>query len=44
LNEAAEYFGKYNNGVVAITLGKDGTLIGIQGETRIIPSISYKTS
>ena len=42
LNEAAEYFGKYNNGVFAITLGKDGTLIGIQGETRIIPSIPIK--
>jgi len=28
--------------VFAITLGKDGTLLGINGETRIIPSIKIK--
>jgi len=30
------------NSVFAITLGKDGTLLGLNGETKIIPSIKIK--
>jgi fructokinase len=40
LNAAAQEFLKIPNVVFAITLGKDGTLLGFQGETTIIPSIA----
>ncbi len=39
VEEAAAVFAKKSNAVFAITLGKDGTLLGFQKETLIIPSI-----
>ncbi len=42
LEEAAENLLANIPGVFTITLGKDGTLLGIQGKTYIIPSIQIK--
>jgi fructokinase len=42
LEEATAVFLKKTNALFAITLGKDGTLLGINHETRIIPSIPVK--
>jgi fructokinase len=42
LEAATAIFLEKTNALFAITLGKDGTLLGINGETRIIPSISVK--
>jgi fructokinase len=39
---AAVFFEKLNNAVFAITLGKEGTLLGRNGKTEIIESISIK--
>ena len=39
LNDAAAYFRKMSKAVFAITLGKEGTLLGLNGETFIVPSI-----
>ena len=39
VEEAAAVFAEKSNAVFAITLGKDGTLLGFQKETLIIPSI-----
>ena len=38
--DAASSFLQKTNAVFAITLGKDGTLLGLNGETHIIPSIA----
>jgi fructokinase len=40
--DAAEDFIKKTKAVFAITLGKEGTLVGINGKTVIIPSITVK--
>jgi len=40
VEEAAAVFAEKSNAVFAITLGKDGTLLGFQKETLIIPSIA----
>lgn len=42
LTDAVEVFLQKTSAVFAITLGKDGTLLGINGETAIIPSIPVK--
>ncbi len=42
LEEAARQFLDKTNAVFAITLGKEGTLLGRDGKTRIIPSIAVK--
>ena len=42
LADAANDFLARTQSVFAITLGKDGTLLGINGETMIIPSIKIK--
>ena len=42
LEEAAENLLANIPGVFTITLGKDGTLLGLQGKTYIIPSIQIK--
>jgi fructokinase len=39
LNDAAAFFTKKSRAIFAITLGKEGTLLGLNGETFIIPSI-----
>lgn len=39
LNDAVDIFLKRNKAVFAITLGKDGTLLGMNNKTTIIPSI-----
>ena len=39
LNDAAAYLRKMSKAVFAITLGKEGTLLGLNGETFIVPSI-----
>jgi fructokinase len=39
IEEAAKIFSELTNAVFAITLGKEGTLLSINGSTRIIPSI-----
>ena len=39
LQDAAAYLARLSNAVFAITLGKEGTLLGINGQTTIIPSI-----
>ncbi len=39
VEEAAAVFAEMSNAVFAITLGKDGTLLGFQKETLLIPSI-----
>lgn len=39
LNDAVETLLEKTRGIFAITLGKDGTLLGMNGSTRIIPSI-----
>lgn len=40
VDEAAVVFAEKSNAVFAITLGKDGTLLGFQKETLLIPSIA----
>jgi fructokinase len=40
VEEAAAVFAEKSNAVFAITLGKDGTLLGFQNETLLIPSIA----
>jgi fructokinase len=40
VEEAAVVFAEKSNAVFAITLGKDGTLLGFQNETLLIPSIA----
>lgn len=42
LEQAAAHFFSISKAVFAITLGKEGTLLGINNETYIIPSISVK--
>ncbi len=42
LEEATSVFLEKTNAVFAITLGKDGTLLGIDHQTRTIPSIPVK--
>jgi fructokinase len=42
LEEATTVFLEKTNALFAITLGKDGTLLGINHQTRIIPSIPVK--
>ena len=42
LTDAVNDFLSRTKAVFAITLGKDGTLLGINGETKIIPSIKIK--
>lgn len=42
LKDAAADFLQKTNAVFAITLGKEGTLLGLKGETYIIPSIEIK--
>jgi fructokinase len=42
VKDAAEDFSNKTNAVFAITLGKEGTLLGIRGKTEIIPSIAIK--
>jgi fructokinase len=42
LTDAANDFLSKTNAVFAITLGKEGTLIGMNGKTGIIPSIKIK--
>lgn len=42
VEDAASYFLKNTNAVFAITLGKDGTMLGLKGETTIIESIPIK--
>ena len=42
LEEAVKVFLEITNALFAITLGKDGTLLGLNGETHIIPSIPVK--
>jgi fructokinase len=42
LTDAVNDFLSRTRSVFAITLGKDGTLLGLNGETKIIPSIEIK--
>jgi fructokinase len=42
LNDAIKIFQSKTNGVFAITLGKEGTLLGYNNTTKIIPSIEVK--
>lgn len=42
LEEATSVLLERTNALFAITLGKDGTLLGINGETHIVPSIPVK--
>jgi fructokinase len=42
VKDAADDFLQRTNAVFAITLGKDGTLLGLKGNTHIIESISIK--
>lgn len=42
LNDSVETLLQKTTAVFAITLGKDGTLLGINGETIIVPSIAVK--
>ena len=42
LKDAANEFLLRTKSVFAITLGKDGTLLGINGKTKIVPSIKIK--
>jgi len=42
LEEATSIFKEKTNAIFAITLGKDGTMLGIGGKTIIIPSIPVK--
>ncbi|HEX5655121.1 MAG TPA: carbohydrate kinase [Chitinophagaceae bacterium] len=42
VNDAAALFLEKTNAVFAITLGKDGTLLGCRGEITVIPSIPVK--
>jgi fructokinase len=42
VKDAAEVLLQKTNGVFAITLGKEGTMLGYQNETAIIPSIQVK--
>ena len=42
VTDAVNDFMKRTRSVFAVTLGKDGTLFGLNGETKIIPSISVK--
>ncbi len=42
VTDAVNDFIARTKSVFAITLGKDGTLLGLNGETRIIPSIKIK--
>jgi fructokinase len=42
LNDSVETLLQKTTATFAITLGKDGTLLGINGETIIVPSISVK--
>jgi fructokinase len=42
VNDAAAVFQEKTNAVFAITLGKDGTLLGCRGEITVIPSIPVK--
>ena len=39
IQDAAAYFARLSKAIFAITLGKEGTLLGMNGETSIIPSI-----
>ena len=42
VKDAAEDFLEKTNAVFAITLGKDGTLLGMNGKTGLVPSIEVK--
>jgi len=42
LNDAAESLLQKTSAVFAITLGKEGTMLGINGQTTIVPSIPVK--
>ena len=42
LEDAAAYFTRISSAIFTITLGKEGTLIGMNGATSIIPSISIQ--
>jgi fructokinase len=42
VNSAASILLKKTKAVFAITLGKDGTLLGLNGETYTVPSIDIK--
>lgn len=42
LTDAVETLLEKTNAVFAITLGKDGTMLGMNGETTIVPSIAVK--
>lgn len=42
ITDAAELFLQKTNAVFAITLGKEGTLLGHEGKTTVIPSIAVK--
>lgn len=42
IDEAAEYLAQKTKAVFAITLGKEGTMLGLNGSTSIIPSIAVQ--
>jgi fructokinase len=42
LNAAVDVLLQKTDSVFAITIGKEGTLLGYKGETEIVPSISVK--
>ncbi len=42
VDESAEFFHKKTNAVFAITLGKDGTILGSNGQTQLVSSIQIK--
>lgn len=42
VDEAADHFLQQTRATFAITLGKDGTLLGINGQTHLVPSIPVK--
>jgi len=42
VNDAARHFMKKTKGAFAITLGKEGTLLGLNGKTEIVKSIDIK--
>lgn len=42
MGDAADYLLQKTNGVFAITIGKEGTLLGYKGQTYVVPSISIE--
>ena len=43
LNDAVQILHKKTNAIFAVTLGKEGTMLGMNQETIIIPSITCKS-